>query len=70
MFATAAEDFAIGEIHVAGEKVPAGMYRRVDTGRVVQLVHEDSLPASLDGRVACYVRVARMWAQHDLQPTS
>jgi hypothetical protein len=67
MFASATEDFAVGEIHIAGERVPAGTYKRVDTGRTVRLIHEDSLPASLDGRVACYVRVAGTWAQLEKQ---
>jgi len=64
MSAASAEDYAAGELHVAGETVPAGLYRRLDTGQTLCLVQDDSLPASLDGRVACYVRVVATWDQH------
>jgi hypothetical protein len=37
--------------------VPGGLYQEVRTGRVVQLDTRDILPASLDGRVACYIRL-------------
>jgi len=45
------------ELHDAGERVAAGVYRDVRTGREIHLEAEDRLPGSLDGRVACYVRV-------------
>jgi hypothetical protein len=45
------------ELHDAGERVAAGVYRDVRTGREIRLEAEDRLPGSLDGRVACYVLV-------------
>lgn len=46
-----------GELFLAGERVPAGTYRQIGGNREVLLATEDWLPASLDGRVACYERV-------------
>ena len=46
-----------GEIYLAGQRVPAGRYRQIESGREVVLPAEDLLPGSLDGRVACYERV-------------
>ena len=40
---------------LAGRVAPAGAYRDVESGRVVFLEAEGNLPASLDGRVACYL---------------
>ncbi|HZO91797.1 MAG TPA: hypothetical protein VFB38_26000 [Chthonomonadaceae bacterium] len=51
------------ELFLAGEKVRPGIYRQVGGGREVHLEQEDFLPASLDGRVACYKRVKNTWAQ-------
>lgn len=51
------------ELLLAGQKVPAGRYRQLGTGRLVSVEREDSLPASLDARVACYVRVHDTWTQ-------
>jgi hypothetical protein len=50
----------VGHFHsekllLAGRTVPAGAYREVESGRVVVLDTEERLPASLDGRVACYL---------------
>ena len=45
-------------LYLAGERVVAGFYRRMDARVTVQLDQDDFLPASLDGRVACYVRTA------------
>ncbi|HLI49487.1 MAG TPA: hypothetical protein VKV18_12470 [Chthonomonas sp.] len=42
-------------IYLAGQRVIPGRYRQLETGREVVLEHEDRLPASLDGRVACYI---------------
>ncbi len=54
-----------GEIYLAGEHVPAGRYRQIGLAREVVLESEDVLPASLDGRVACYERIEpRGWSQH------
>ena len=45
-----------GEIYLAGQRVPAGKYSQIGSRREVCLDKEDNLPASLDGRVACYER--------------
>ena len=41
------------EIYLAGERVRPGIYFQVDSDRRVRLDSEDTLPASLDGKVAC-----------------
>jgi hypothetical protein len=51
------------ELFLAGEKVRPGTYRQIGGERQVQLEQEDFLPASLDGRVACYMRVHDTWEQ-------
>ena len=50
-------------LFLAGERVAAGCYRRLDVNAAIRLEHEDYLPASLDGRVACYVYVAPSQSQ-------
>ena len=47
------------EIYLPGQTVPPGCYREIESDREVFLLHEDTLPASLNGRVACYERVRR-----------
>ena len=56
--------FAIDKLYLAGEQVPAGRYRDVDTRREVRLEQEGRLPASLDGRIAAYACVEYTWTQH------
>lgn len=51
------------ELFLAGEKVLPGLYRQIGSRREVRLDKEDYLPASLDGRVACYMRVRNTWGQ-------
>jgi len=51
------------ELFLAGERVVPGTYRQVGGGREVEILQEDVLPASLDGRVACYMRISYTWAQ-------
>ncbi|HZT41011.1 MAG TPA: hypothetical protein VFA07_02420 [Chthonomonadaceae bacterium] len=51
------------ELFLAGEKVQPGLYRQLGSGREVRLEEEDVLPASFDGRVACYMRVQNTWSQ-------
>ena len=51
------------ELFLAGEKVLPGIYRQLGSGREVRLEEEDVLPASLDGRVACYMRIQHTWRQ-------
>lgn len=56
-------DTADGEVYLAGERVPAGIYRQIGSPREICLEHTDVLPASLDGRVACYERLLYTWQQ-------
>ena len=56
-------DTKIDEMYTAGQKAPAGIYRLVGSTREISLDREDVLPASLDGKVAVYVRQSRTWAQ-------
>jgi hypothetical protein len=51
------------ELFLAGERVRPGTYRQVGGARQVSLEKEDFLPASLDGRVACYMRIQDTWEQ-------
>lgn len=51
------------EFLLAGHRAQAGNYRELGSGRIVRLEQEDVLPASLDGRVACYIRIASTWGQ-------
>lgn len=51
------------EVYLAGEKVLPGTYRQIGSVREIRLESEDVLPASLDGRVACYMRIHHTWAQ-------
>ena len=51
------------DLYLAGEKVLPGIYRQIGSGREIQLEAEDILPGSLDGRVACYMRIHNTWAQ-------
>jgi len=51
------------ELFLAGERVMPGTYRQVGGARQVLLEQEDFLPASLDGQVACYMRVHSTWEQ-------
>lgn len=56
-------DSEAGELYLAGQAVPPGIYRQIGTGRILRLDTRDILPASLDGRVACYERVETTWGQ-------
>ncbi len=51
-------------LFLAGERVSPGSYRLVgSSGRQVVLDKDDVLPATLDGRVACYMKVDNTWEQ-------
>ena len=50
-------------LFTAGQRVPGGRYRELESGRMIILDTDDTLPASLDGRVACYVRLSPGWAK-------
>lgn len=57
-----------GELFVAGQLVAPGVYRRSGSRREVVLEKPDFLPASLDGKVACYTRVSGRWGEHESGP--
>ena len=57
-------DISATNAFLAGHKAPAGIYREVDSGRLVRLESEDILPATFDGRVGVYIRVALTWSEH------
>lgn len=48
----------MGELYLPGTPAPAGLYRLVGTNIKILLKKEGSLPASLDGRMACYEPVS------------
>jgi hypothetical protein len=56
-------DQFVEELFLAGERVPSGVYRQMGSGCEVMLDQDDVLPASLDGRVACYMRIDRRWGE-------
>ncbi len=56
-------DQFVDELFLAGERVPSGVYKQIGGAREITLDHEDFLPASLDGRVACYMKVHSTWSQ-------
>jgi len=51
-----------GTLFLAGEYVPAGIYRNVRNGREVHLNEGGILPPSFDGSVAVYAVAPRTWA--------
>ena len=55
------------DLFLAGETVRPGIYRQIGGEREVRLEREDVLPASLDGRVACYMCITPTWAQVERQ---
>jgi len=58
-----ADTAAANGIYTAGQRVPAGTYRELGTVRSVTLDRDDVLPASLNGRVAEYVRKPLTFAE-------
>ena len=50
-------------IFLAGELAPAGLYQRLGTSHTLRLAEQDYLPATFDGRVACYVRIHPQWSE-------
>jgi hypothetical protein len=52
-----------GDLYRAGQWVPPGVYKAVEGERVLGLAQGGHLPASLDGRVACYRRVWATWGE-------
>jgi len=61
-------DAPVHEIYLAGERVPPGQYQDTSSGREICLERQDFLPASLDGRVAAYIRVEHTWRQYCIDP--
>lgn len=58
-------DAFVDEIYTAGQHAEAGTYREVGTRREVVLEEAGTLPPSLNGRVACYVRLHYRWSEHE-----
>jgi hypothetical protein len=54
-------DARLDRIYLAGERVPSGRYREIDTKREILLETNGYLPASLDGRVAAYTCIQQRW---------
>lgn len=52
-----------GQFFLPGQRVAKGTYMDTESGRRVEITEDDYLPATLNGRVACYVRVARLWGE-------
>lgn len=50
-------------LYFAGERVPPGLYKQVESSHQVSLETEEFLPADMDGHVTVYVRVQHTWAQ-------
>lgn len=50
------------DIYQAGQRVPPGIYLPLEGGREVTLTQEEALPATLDGRVAVYLRRPESWS--------
>jgi hypothetical protein len=51
------------EVYIAGQRVAPGTYRELGTLRSIFLDKEDTLPASLNGRVAAYIRQPMTFAE-------
>ena len=64
MYTSRETDPLKGELYLAGERVPPGIYRDIESRREICFDCEDFLPASLDGRVACYEFVLRYGKGH------
>lgn len=62
MWQRSEEEVSSEQLFIAGERVLPGIYRQVGGNREIRLESEDFLPASLDGTVACYMRI-RTWEQ-------
>jgi hypothetical protein len=56
-------DMVDANVFLAGQKVAPGRYRHVGSKRLIHLDREDTLPASLDGRVAEYIQEPKTWAE-------
>jgi hypothetical protein len=50
-------------LYIAGQRAPAGTYHELGSMRSITLDREDILPASLNGRVAEYVRQPLTFAE-------
>ena len=63
-------DHFVDEIYLAGERVRPGTYKQLGASRELRLEEEDYLPASTDGRVACYVRLTHHWGDRARKPVT
>jgi hypothetical protein len=53
------------ELFLTGELVRSGMYKQIGIERSIHLDKDDVLPASQDGRIACYMRIENSWSLLD-----
>ncbi len=58
------------DLFLAGERVSPGIYRQIGGDREIRVDREEVLPASLDGKVACYLRVNAAWQIENKQHTA
>jgi hypothetical protein len=56
------KDLSEEEFYRAGDRVPAGIYKHVDSPYTLILDGEGALPARLDGHTTCYVRI-HLWGE-------
>ena len=56
-------DQFVDELLLAGQKAAPGLYRELGTGRLDEMAYEEPIPATLDGRIACYVKISNLWGQ-------
>jgi hypothetical protein len=61
MWSSIYDDAFADHLLLAGQRALPGLYKELGTGRIVQLESEEPLPATLNGRVACYVRMSARW---------
>ena len=58
------EDESGDELYAAGESVPSGIYKHLDSSYILEVDGEDTLPGRLDGRASYYVRLRHTWGAH------
>lgn len=50
-------------LYAAGERVPAGVYKQLDSSHQVIFDQEGVLPGGMDGHATIYVGIRNTWAQ-------
>jgi hypothetical protein len=57
------EEVTLRTVRLPGELAKSGTYRELNSGRIIVLDKDELLPSSLDGRVACYIRIPPVWGR-------